>query len=69
MYPPYMMPPQQMMQPGMMPAMQMGGMMQQPIVNGTMAPQMMNGAQQPINNPQYDPYQVHIGQVSLICMI
>jgi hypothetical protein len=29
----------------------------------------MNGAQQPINNPQYDPYQVHIGQVSLICMI
>lgn len=71
-----MMPPQQMMQPGMGPPM--GGMMQQPMMNGgmqhpmmnggmqqpmmnggmQMPPQMMNGAQRPQNNPQYDPYQV-----------
>ncbi|XP_063694469.1 centrosome and spindle pole-associated protein 1-like isoform X2 [Bolinopsis microptera] len=57
MYPPYMMPQQQMMQPGMMPP-NMGGMMPQQMGNnGMMRPQMMNGGQQLANNTQYDPYQ------------
>ncbi|KAL5261570.1 hypothetical protein ACHWQZ_G007321 [Mnemiopsis leidyi] len=53
-----------MQQPMMNGAMQhpmMNGGMQQPMMNGgmQMPPQMMNGAQRPQNNPQYDPYQYY----------